>query len=250
VELSGPSWSSQRLPPDGRVFLAGLLPGAYRASLECEGAEQSPWAEDLEIAREPMSRVWDLLPRQSAPSQSAEAPLSASIQARIVAHDPEGARLTVLAIGTTGTALHGKREDDRVVFEPLPLDVYQVYLERAPNVRQRVTLSQPGRAYEVQLEAPPVGDLSGQVIDAEGLPVPDAWVRASTPTAVADAPLMPALTDAQGEFVIRGRLAGPYVLMVESAIGKAQVGPVAANSRSMVRVAASAAPDNRAATRQ
>ena len=235
VELGGPSRSAQALAVDGRVLLDGLLPGQYRASIECEGAEQSPWEEELQIGRQPLTRVWELLPRQRAELRD-ERPLAA-IELTLLGKAPATTALTALAIGRTGPPVRG-RSGERLVFEDLPLDEYQVYLEQAPNACVSVQLTRAGELAQVQLEVPAVAEIAGRVLDGRDLPVPDAWVRASTPAAVADPLLSPVLTDAEGEFVIRGRLAGLYTLQVESESGTGVLTGVSPSRGNVVRLGA------------
>jgi hypothetical protein len=157
----------------------------------------------------------------------------ASIQAELVTRDADAAAVAVQALGVTGP-LRGSRVGNRFVFARVPLGRYHVYLEQAPHVSEAVELTSDGQVGQVRLLVPAVAEISGRVVDQKGLPVPDSWVRATSPRAVADAPLLPALTGSEGEFVIRGRLAGLYALRVESTHGQAELANVGAGARNLL----------------
>jgi hypothetical protein len=237
IDLDGPSAAGQALPVQGSVRLPGLWPGRYRVTIACVGAELNPWREDLVIGEAVVSRDWDLLPAESSDGENGDerGKPTARIQVELIAREADSTAVTVLALGTLATPLRGTRAGNRVAFERLPLGRYHVYLEQAPNVGQLVELTVDGQVGQVRLEVPAVAEISGRVVDQHDVPVPDTWVRATTsPSAVADAPLLPALTGSDGEFVIRGRLAGLYALRVEGARGQAELAAVGAGASDLV----------------
>jgi hypothetical protein len=127
---------------------------------------------------------------------------------------------------------------DQFVFESLALGRYRVGVghaksEPGPSAVD-VELIEPGQIIEIELRVPEAMAIGGSVVDASGVPVPDAWVKASF--AEAGAPLLqvasePALTGADGRFEIIDLLPGLYALVATHASGEAQALEVRAGQR-------------------
>jgi hypothetical protein len=76
-----------------------------------------------------------------------------------------------------------------------------------------VNLSRDGEVLEVVLTLPEATTISGSVIDEQGSPVPDAWVRATMSGSEFGFSIgIPVLTDAEGRFTIEGLLERKYDL--------------------------------------
>jgi hypothetical protein len=72
-----------------------------------------------------------------------------------------------------------------------------------------------------------MGSISGQVVDEQGNPVPEAWVTASSPAANSR---VPSLTDTSGAFILNGLAEGSYELSASSSLGEGRLGTVPLNS--------------------
>jgi protocatechuate 3,4-dioxygenase beta subunit len=129
------------------------------------------------------------------------------------------------------------------VFENLPLGRYRIAVGRArselgPSAVD-VELARAGQIVVVEL-APPVGaSIAGSVIDDDGNPLPDAWVKASL--AETNIPLLmaasdPVLTNADGSFELTGLSPGRYILNVAHPIGEAQKLDVTTGQRGVALV--------------
>jgi hypothetical protein len=194
----------------GQFSCAGLLPGDY----ECVVGENAPQRVSLNAATaanvllrmQPTGtiRVWTTKHGRAAPGS-----------------------LLVLARRPGQTPLWGTQRGEAFVFERLTLGRYEVYVEQAPGATARVHLQQDGETVELRLPLPREASVSGRVLDEQGVPVPNAWVRASladseyaafTPVAA------PVLTDDDGAFSIHGLFARKYDLKVsaDSAEGRAE----------------------------
>src|SRR5690606_3243409 len=111
------------------------------------------------------------------------------------------------------------------LFENLPLDRYDIYLEHTPNVHERVSLDRGGELIEVRLAVPEQStSIEGVVVDENGVGIPDAWVTAScADTAFEDKQAIgsPALTDAEGVFALNDLSPGSFDVTATSPAGEA-----------------------------
>jgi hypothetical protein len=121
------------------------------------------------------------------------------------------------------------RRGDLFVFEALALGRYRISVGRAKTEAGRsavdVELTQPGQVIDVELRAPEIMTIGGIVVDANGAPVPDAWVQASL--SEAGIPLLqsiakPALTNTDGRFEIGDLPSGRYAVTARHAGGEGQ----------------------------
>jgi hypothetical protein len=72
-----------------------------------------------------------------------------------------------------------------------------------------------------------IGSISGQVLDEQGNPVPEAWVTASSAKANSG---VPSLTDSAGAFALNGLAEGSYELSASSSLGEGRLAKVPLNS--------------------
>lgn len=241
LHMIGPRVSSVKAGSDGIVRVEGLPPGRYQVSISCLGRAHQPAIEELAIGAEPVTRAWDLEPAPEEESAAAQA-----------CCDPSGTirALVVSAGGSLGTAssvrlapsarpgadlgIRGRRSGSSFTFEDVPLGQYDVYLERSPETRQSVVLERDGEVAEVSLEAPPSTEISGHVLDQQGSPIADAWVRAESLASGGGEPETAVLTDAEGAFTIAGILPGRYALRAEHAEGRGQLDAVRGGSQGVV----------------
>jgi hypothetical protein len=180
----------------GKFACAGLEAGAY----DCMAGENA------------VARV-QLPDDVAAPLVLRLAPTGAlRVSARSAsARTPSG--LTVLATRNGQTPVLSQRAGDVFIFERLSLGQYSVYAEESPEISERVNLSRDGEVLEVVLTLPEATTISGSVIDEQGSPVPDAWVRATMSGSEFGFSIgIPVLTDAEGRFTIEGLLERKYDL--------------------------------------
>jgi hypothetical protein len=119
--------------------------------------------------------------------------------------------------------LVARPEAEVFVFERIPLGTYQLYLgSSAAHNSTAVSLTRDAQIERVTLAAPALGSIAGRIIDSQGAPVVDAWVRATVgdPLLSGDyAAGAPALTDDAGEFTVSSLPEGRYDLWVSSTSG-------------------------------
>jgi len=134
-------------------------------------------------------------------------------------------------------------EGDAFVFDRLRLGRYRVGLTRAldvlgPSVVD-VELTRPGEVVEIELAPPDVLSIAGSVVDRQGQPVPDAWVKVWP-----SLPLGPSaldgtdavISDLDGAFDIPALAPGSYVVSVEHPRGEARQLNVDAGRRGLALV--------------
>jgi protocatechuate 3,4-dioxygenase beta subunit len=182
---------SARSDADGKFRLNGLVPGAY---LVRAGDEEQTEAQRVELAvgRGPVE-VTLVVPAAGA--------------LRIVvdgADERTRATLSVSASSQFGEQRAQYSRDGSYLVRDLRAGLYIVSANdgKGPTLSQRLQLAQ-GEQAEVHLVLPKQqGVLSGRVVDGEGNPVSDVWVRASRSTSslYEGAPGEPVLTDADGNF--------------------------------------------------
>jgi Carboxypeptidase regulatory-like domain len=178
------------------------------------------------MGNEPLTRRWTL-PASDLVSERERANLRVSFAWTGAPTD----RPDVWARAGRERPVLGETRGDHTSFE-LPLGEYEVFVSGIPSSSQRVLLRQPGQLVELQLVLPGSASLSGQVLDASGGPVPEAWVTATTSDREFGKPVAPpVLTDEAGYFTVSGLHTGRYDVSASSAAGDARVRQVAAGAR-------------------
>jgi hypothetical protein len=242
----GPLRETRHVQSDGSVVFDGLLPGRYLVSFACTRQPSSGHAaagqelaseremvggeEFLTIATEPVVRVWRLT---SARERAAEGQASATL--RVSIHAPERFPVSFSAfVGkrNSDTPIRGRWQGSTLVFEPLELGEYRVYLEQMPAIQKQVRLEREHQIADVELEAPTtLAAISGRVLDGAGDPVPDVWVRAyhsQYPFSSVAAAGEPILTDVEGNFRIANLFEGSYRIVATGPTGTAHLADVRA----------------------
>jgi hypothetical protein len=125
----------------------------------------------------------------------------------------------------------------RFVFEDVRLGRYRVALASSATAGVDVALERDAQVLDVELSVPPLRSISGNVVDERGVPVPDAWVRATSEddfTHSREASAAPVLSDSGGAFSISGLFDGKYTLSVSSALGEATLPDVVGGTQAVV----------------
>jgi len=205
-----PTGSAAATPPpvppcttgaDGDFACHGFHAGRYRCAAELTKPES---AIDVELPTD------DVVTLVLEPRATIRVDLGAAVAgATIVATDEAGIRRYARSAGGAWFAFHN-----------LPLGVYEVGTGQTPN-QASVNLTTAGQVAEVALR-PELGLLSGQVLDAAGMPVVEAWVQVQ-PQSDGAAAVPPALTDDDGQFEFRSIAVGIYSAMVTSPLGEASL---------------------------
>jgi hypothetical protein len=251
LDLSGPVWTQGVASDDGSVDLDGIVPGRYEATAHCDGAV--PQIASLDIEAEPIEHVFDLeelIDTSSASAAAAPAAPSGGIIHVSIEAEPSAA-LAVFAESADGALRAGQRRGSEFVFEKALIGEYRVYLNDDVEHAQRVRISREGTAVYVRLKAAAPAWIRGRVTSDDGAPAADAWVRASR-SDLLPAPLgaPPILTDADGRFSLAAVPGVPYMLMVASPFGDAQIHGVETGQEVLVRVLAAASLAGRVQTAQ
>jgi len=215
----------------GEFACSGLAAGAY----ECTVAPGVP-------ARSDSIRV--ALRVGSSARIELQMYAEAAIHARLASADGFDPRaLVLLAKRPDGATTVAERRGDVFVFAPLALGSYEVTRESGPaDEVQHVQLTREGQIAELSLSFAAPHTLSGRVIDDLGVGVPDAWVRASGVSAYARSGV-PVLTDARGDFAVKGLAPGKYRLEASSGHGQGELEEIASDSRgALVRLLSFVAP--------
>lgn len=237
VEVSGQVRQVEPLLTDGTAQLEGLLPGTYLVSYSCAASAAGPLREivgaeeSIAISDRPVSRTWKLA--QPSETEERQADGSGNVRIAISAGDSAAPFGAVLVSQQTGEPVRGSRSAGTVTFEALSLGEYTAYLEQAPSVQAKIRLEKDGQTVEAVLEAPRESMIAGRVIDEDGQPAADVWVRAYNtdfPFAELAPAGIPTLTDADGAFQIHGLFAQAYDLGAEGP-GRAVVERVAGGTR-------------------
>jgi hypothetical protein len=197
--------SECRADAAGEFRCEGLAPGEYDCAVARSGAVGS--GQRVLLQGTSKTRVM----------------LMADAEAAIVVHAPGGAAFpsgsTVLARGDTLPApITGERTATGFRFDHLPLGQYGVYLAGASA--REVALERDAEEVELELAVPSAEPITGSVVDEQGVPVLDAWVRARAPAGVDGDSV---LTDASGAFETTPLLRGRYDLNVTSPRGEVTV---------------------------
>ncbi|HTV22696.1 MAG TPA: carboxypeptidase-like regulatory domain-containing protein, partial [Polyangiaceae bacterium] len=219
----------------GATRVEGVPFGAAWVTVGCERPAAQALTERIELTAEAATRAWTLEPTPAPPETSC-AELSVTVRALVVSDARLGFLPTVRLSDVRGAVFDGQRERQSFSFEDVCPGEYDVYLAEAPVARRSiiVTRADRGRTIEVRLEVPRHEELAGQVVDEQGLPVPDAWVRAAPQTTSTGASNVPVLSDAEGRFVIPEVFAGIYGVSAESAGGRAELNGVQAGDTGLL----------------
>jgi carboxypeptidase family protein len=196
----------------GRFSCAGLAAGDY--DVQAGGAV--PLAEAVRVH----------VDASGPPDVTLRVPESGEIRVRLrssKSFDPR--TLSLSARGPDGVPRPGELRGDEFVFSPVPLGSYDVFSDSLPaSSNERVTLTRASQVAKVTLTLPPSHTLKGRVIDAEGNPVPEAWVRASRLQESGFArPTEPALTNAEGSFELSTLVPGRYTLEASAGEGEGRL---------------------------
>jgi hypothetical protein len=250
VRLTGPISIAETISETGIVRFDGLIPGAYLASISCASYTQRLNApgdlprsvdltaiggeEHLSITSEPVTRTWSLM-RDTQSLLPGDDPLGL-IRVSIDADGRAANAFTILVARNGAPPYHGRRKGNEFVFPGLMPGQYEVYLEQAPETKAQATIERDGQEVQVRLMAPSTTTISGRVLDTAGVPIPDAWVYASS----SPAPFVPftivgrpTLTAEDGSFTIAGLFVGPYRITADSGMGVVERDNVTSGDQSL-----------------
>ncbi|HYQ01539.1 MAG TPA: carboxypeptidase-like regulatory domain-containing protein [Polyangiaceae bacterium] len=196
-ERGGASCSTDE---QGRFSCAGLSAGDY--DVQAGGA--LPLGDAVRVHVE----------ANTAPEVTLRLPASGEIRARVKSTGNFDPRTISVSARGSNTVLPGELRGDEFVFATVPLGSYEVFSDSLPaGSSERVNITRQGEVANLTLTLPRPHTLKGRVIDAEGHPVPEAWVRASRLQESGFArPTEPALTDAEGSFELAKLVPGRYTL--------------------------------------
>jgi hypothetical protein len=187
----------------GAFECGGLTPGEYQISLGGDAVTEPASILIQSGASDPAPLVL-----RAKPSATLLAHIGAAKSARLGSFQVLARQRDELPVSAVVEA------DGRARFE-LALGQYAVYLgptSSVPRDAPRVLLSADGERVQVELSQPQLLDISGVVLDAAGLPLPDLWVYAeSSARDATGAPVgAPALSNEHGEFTLQELIAGSY----------------------------------------
>jgi hypothetical protein len=165
-------------------------------------------------------------------------PDSGEVRVRIA--DGEGTNgLIALGVFASGVkTVPATPRGDLFVFEELALGRYRIAFGRAASEPSPsavdVELTSPGQIIDVELRAPEMMTISGNVVEPNGAPVPEAWVDVSV--VEPGYPLLqraadPVLTNMDGRFAIGDLPSGRYAVAARHASGEARPLDVGAGQR-------------------
>jgi protocatechuate 3,4-dioxygenase beta subunit len=194
---------------NGEFACAGLEAELYVGSLTVQGTGQSRSVElDLRGSRE-------------VPRVRLQADAAAAIRVQLEPGAVSAAD-AVFVCSAEGGAMLARRDGERFELRGLPLGAYHVHVgssECQGALGAEVTLEHEGQVAEVSLSRPRAATVRGRLVDTRGMPVGDAWVRASDThpawaLLVESAPAV--LTDGEGAFTLAGLLPGHYELVARA----------------------------------
>jgi hypothetical protein len=192
----------------GAFACGGLRADVYDVGIEGHGQERG---QKVRVALRPGAEPRIVL--RAYESGTIRVSLAGAVGAEaVVLAAPEGVE--------PGTSLlRAQPRAGRFVFDDVKLGTYRVYLGSATNSSARAALERDAQVLDVELDAPKRCSISGSVVDDSGLPVPDAWVRASSDddfTHAREASGAPVLSNTAGVFTIAGLFDGEYRLNASS----------------------------------
>lgn len=211
----------------GEFTCSGLLPGPHRCVLSNARGQQ---VDALEVV---------IGPGGTPPVVLHTAP-AATIYATISDGDADPAMLTVFARRAGDVPITGSwsSSQSRFVFDALPLGRYSLTVGMAPDEstspEAEVSLDRVGQTVKVSLSAPALAPIEGSVVDSQGTPVVDAWVRAALSPRhyPLQARSLPAtLTDQDGNFTLSHVPPGQYEITASSPLGEVKLNGVPAGAQ-------------------
>ena len=230
--LGGPVAASEPLRPDGTAEVDGLLPGRYEARVFCEGL---PGGASIDVGLQPVRHVWSL--HRGAALSDANALRAGDPDARaapvpggrikVSLRQPQvgGDTIRVFANARSPMPLQARQSGAVFIFDGLAVGAYQIQAFDDVEHAKLVQIDEPGESEEVELTLGERGTIDGQVLDAGGVPIADAWVshfRVDAPGAelLAGAP---SLSDSEGTFSLSVTSGVKYALVVRSPAGCTRV---------------------------
>jgi hypothetical protein len=202
----------------GAFACRGLRADVYDVTIDGHGRERGP---KVRVALRP--GVEPMVVLRAHASGTIRVSLVGSVGAEAIV-------LAAPAAAEPGTGLlRGSAQEGRFVFDDVKLGSYRVYLGSAANSTTEARLEHDAQVLEVELGVPKPCSISGSVVDEAGVPVPDAWVRASSDDDFTHARAgsgSPALSDTAGAFTISGLFEGDYRLNVSSGYSETSLGGV------------------------
>jgi hypothetical protein len=152
------------------------------------------------------------LPAQSNDWIELRAEASGTIRVRIEGSEKLELTSLPLSVHRQGASpVFGRWDAGELVFEPLGLGTYEIRSDTAPPGSGALAqLSHDGQVQKVSVTLA-AQRLSGRVVDAAGVPMPDVWVRAESASLHGRSrPTTPVLSDEWGGFSLSGLLPGRY----------------------------------------
>lgn len=236
LELTGADTRREWLAGDGSVYSEGLRPGSYLAAASCMSPLGVTGVDEVTLTSEGLSRTWDLDEQALGGQVEAEEPAAqrGSLLVAVSGLSSERDAANVVLNGSGGLVQHRHPEGGEALFADLEEGAYAVTVDVAPEARQLVRVS-PNAVMRVALDVPATSDISGTVVDQEGVPVVDAWVRLRDPALPPEeSRVPPALTNEDGAFGFSGRFVGRYSIDVEAPTSRGRLNGVAPGARGVV----------------
>ena len=226
ARLRGTVLAGDRPAPSVRVDVTPAPSGGERGGASCSSDEHGRFscaglsAGDYDVQAGGVVPLGDAVrvhvEANTAPEVTLRLPASGEIRARVKSSGSFDPRTISVSARGPNTVLPGELRGDEFVFATVPLGSYEVFSDSLPTgSSERVNITRQGEVASLTLTLPRPHTLKGRVIDAEGHPVPEAWVRASRLQESGFArPTEPALTDAEGSFELAKLVPGRYTLEV------------------------------------
>ncbi|HTV20974.1 MAG TPA: carboxypeptidase-like regulatory domain-containing protein [Polyangiaceae bacterium] len=237
LELSGPTSEHVSIGAGGAVLVEALPAGQYETLVVCEGA--APLPGTLVMSQDALSQEWalDALDGPVSDSPSEVAPEVGSIEGT-VAHAASDSGPIRIALVSAGTVLrHSNVESGHFLMRGVPLGQYDVYPGDALDAAQHVVIRHADEHVRVALDMPPMVEISGRIVGADGEGVADVWVTSfragSLPTERA-APAI--LTDDRGAFDVPAAVGVAYTLTAKSISGEARLDRVTGPAEVVLRL--------------